>query len=85
MTEKELVVFKETLRCLSFNGVKVKDFASKININPHTLYNYICGQAPSKKYYDYIIYTIKKEYPIAFEQGKDIANNKEKMNNAKLV
>ena len=43
MTQKTLAIFQESLRCLTFQGVTIKDFGEKIHIRPHTLYNYISG------------------------------------------
>ncbi len=43
MTQKTLAIFQESLRCLPFQGVTIKDFGEKIHIRPHTLYNYISG------------------------------------------
>lgn len=83
MTEKQLNEFREILRCLTFNGTTLKDFANAINLTPHTLYNYVCGQKPSKKNYRYILYMIGKQYPKALEQGKELAE-KEGTNNAKF-
>ena len=72
MTNKEFEVFRQTLRCLSFNGITIKAFAKKIHMSPHTIYNYISGQKPSEKHYNYILYVIEKEYPSALAQGKEI-------------
>lgn len=83
MTERGLNEFREALRCLSFQGTTLKDFANKINLTPHTLYNYICGQRPSEKNYRYILYMIEKEYPKALEQGKELTEKGE-TNNAEL-
>lgn len=77
MTNEELNEFKEILRCLTFHGTTLKDFASKINLTPHTLYNYVCGQRPSEKNYRYILYVVEKDYPIALEQGKELAEKEE--------
>ena len=77
MTNEELNEFKEVLRCLTFHGTTLKDFASKINLTPHTLYNYVCGQRPSEKNYRYILYVVEKDYPIALEQGKELAEKEE--------
>lgn len=73
MTEKELRVFRESLRCLTFQGISIKAFAEQIHIRPKTLYNYISGQRPSAKHYTYILYRIEKEYPAAFAQGQELA------------
>ena len=43
MTQKTLAIFQESLRCLPFQGVTIKDFGEKNHIRPHTLYNYISG------------------------------------------
>lgn len=83
MTERGLNEFREALRCLTFNGTTLKDFAKAINLTPHTLYNYVCGQKPSKKNYRYILYMIGKQYPKALEQGKELAE-KEETNHAKF-
>ena len=83
MTERGLNEFREALRCLTFNGTTLKDFDKVINLTPHTLYNYICGQKPSEKNYRYILYVVEKDYPKALEQGKELAE-KEETNNAKL-
>ena len=72
MTEKQLKAFRAALRCLSFNGTSIKDFAESINVRPHTLYNYISGQKPSEKHYNYVLYTIEKHYPSALAQGREI-------------
>ena len=72
MTIEELRLFQETLKCLPFCGSSIKDFAEQINVKPHTLYNYICGQYPSDKYYRFILYTLEKEYPQAIETAKSI-------------
>lgn len=77
MTNEQLNEFREILRCLSFQGTTLKDFANKINLTPHTLYNYICGQRPSEKNYRYILYVIEKDYPKALEQGKELAEKEE--------
>lgn len=72
MTKEELRLFQESLKCLPFCGSTIKDFAEQINVKPHTLYNYICGQYPSDKYYRFILYTLEKEYPNAIETAKSI-------------
>ena len=72
MTTEELKLFQETLKCLPFCGSSIKDFAEQINVKPHTLYNYICGQYPSDKYYRFILHTLEKEYPNAIETAKSI-------------
>ena len=72
MTTEELRLFQEALRCLPFCGSTIKDFAEQINVKPHTLYNYICGQYPSEKYYRFILYALEKEYPQAIETAKSI-------------
>jgi hypothetical protein len=72
MTKEELRLFQESLKCLPFCGSTIKDFAEQINVKPHTLYNYICGQYPSDKYYRFILYTLEKEYPQAIETAKSI-------------
>ena len=77
MTNERLNEFREILRCLPFHGTTLKDFASKINLTPHTLYNYVCGQRPSEKNYRYILYVVEKDYPIALEQGKELAEKEE--------
>lgn len=69
----EQEVFREALRCLPFCGISIKDFANQININPHTLYNYICGQKPAEKHYRYILYALERNYPQALIQGKEIS------------
>lgn len=76
MTNQELNTFREALRCLSFNGTTLKKFAQKINLSPHTLYNYICGQKPSEKHYHFILYVLENEYPSALTQGKEMAQKK---------
>lgn len=73
MTQKTLAIFQESLRCLPFQGVTIKDFGEKIHIRPHTLYNYISGQIPSAKNYRYILYVLEKEYPQALRQGEELA------------
>lgn len=73
MTEKELRLFREALRCLTFQGTSIKAFAEQIHMKPKTIYNYISGQRPSAKHYVYLLYWIKKEYPAAFAQGKELA------------
>ena len=55
MDASRLNEFREALRYLSFNGITLKEFAKKINVKPHTLYNYISGQKPSFKNYNYIL------------------------------
>ena len=80
MTEQDLKEFREALRYLSFNGITLKEFAKKINMKPHTLYNYICGQKPSKKYYSYIKYVLEKDYPLAIMQGKEMVKKEENEN-----
>ena len=77
MTNEQLNEFREILRCFSFNGTTLNDFARKIKLTPHTLYNYICGQRPSKKNYRYILYLVEKDYPKALEQGKELAEKEE--------
>lgn len=77
MTNEQLNEFREALRCLTFHGTTLKDFASKINLTPHTLYNYVCGQKPSEKNYRYILYVVEKDYPKALEQGKELAEEEE--------
>ena len=72
MTKKQFEVFREALRCLSFNGTTIKSFAERINMSPHTIYNYISGQKPSEKHYNYILYAIEKYYPSALAQGREI-------------
>ena len=54
-----------------------KTLPAKINLTPHTLYNYVCGQRPSEKNYRYILYVVEKDYPIALEQGKELAEKEE--------
>lgn len=44
MKAKELTIFREALRCLPFNGIRIKEFGERIHVRPHTLYNYISGQ-----------------------------------------
>ena len=61
-----------SLEVLPFCGSSIKDFAEQINVKPHTLYNYICGQYPSDKYHRFILYTLEKEYPNAIETAKSI-------------
>lgn len=63
MTDSRLNEFREALRYLSFNGITLKEFAKKINVKPHTLYNYISGQKPSFKNYNYILYVLERDYP----------------------
>lgn len=77
MTNEQLNEFREILRCLTFHGTTLKDFARKINLTPHTLYNYVCGQKPSEKNYRYILYVVEKDYPKALEQGKELAEEEE--------
>ena len=77
MTNERLNEFREILRCLPFHGTTLKDFARKINLTPHTLYNYVCGQKPSEKNYRYILYMIGKQYPKALEQGKELAEKED--------
>ena len=77
MTNEQLNEFREILRCLTFHETTLKDFASKINLTPHTLYNYVCGQRPSEKNYRYILYVVEKDYPKALEQGKELAEKEE--------
>lgn len=64
--------FREVLRCLPFNGIRIKDFASQINLSPQTVYNYINGQRPSEKAFRYILYVVGKYYPQAIEQAKEL-------------
>jgi len=78
MTYSRLNEFREALRCLPFNGITLKEFAKKINVKPHTLYNYISGQKPSFKNYNYILYVLEKDYPAAIAQGKEIAEKLKK-------
>ena len=77
MTNEQLNEFREILRFLTFHGTTLKDFARKINLTPHTLYNYVCGQKPSEKNYRYILYVVEKDYPKALEQGKELAEEEE--------
>lgn len=72
MTESQLTIFRESLRCLPFNGISIKNFSKQINVNPHTIYNYISGQTPSEKNYRYITYIIEKHFPAARAQAKEI-------------
>lgn len=78
MNDSKLNIFREALRCLPFCGISIKDFALQININPHTIYNYICGQKPSEKHYQYILYTLERSYPQALKQGIEIADKEKK-------
>ena len=75
MTNEQLNEFREILRCLTFHGTTLKDFASKINLTPHTLYNYVCGQKPSEKNYRYILYVVERDYPAAVAESREILYN----------
>lgn len=77
MKEKEFTVFREALRCLPFNGIRIKDFGEKIHVRPHTLYNYISGQLPSIKNYRYILYILERDYPAALSQAREITQQQE--------
>lgn len=77
MKEKEFAVFREALRCLPFNGIRIKDFGEKIHVRPHTLYNYISGQLPSIKNYRYILYILERDYPAALSQAREITQQQE--------
>lgn len=70
MCTNEQNIFREALRCLPFCGTSIKDFANQINISPHTIYNYICGQRPAEKHYRYILYCLEKDYPMALTQAR---------------
>lgn len=70
MTEQEQRLFRQALRCLPFCGVKLRDFAMRNHIAPHTLYNYINGQRPSETYYQFLLRVIERDVPEAIEQAK---------------
>lgn len=70
--EKEQVFFRDVLRCLPFNGIRIKDFAEQINVSPQTIYNYINGQPPSEKACKYVLYIVGKHYPQVIEQAKEL-------------
>lgn len=72
MAYSRLNEFREALRYLSFNGITLKEFAKKVNVKPHTLYNYISGQKPSFKNYNYILYVLEQDYPAAIMESKEI-------------
>ena len=77
MTEKDMTVFRETLKYLRYQGITIAEFAKKIGIPKATLYNYISGQRPSERSYRYIEYRLKKEYPEAIETGKALVEETE--------
>ena len=81
MKAKELTIFREALRCLPFNGIRIKEFGERIHVRPHTLYNYISGQIPSIKNYRYILYTLERDCPAALLQARDITEQQEGKNN----
>lgn len=72
MDASRLNEFRGALRYLSFNGITLKEFAKKINVKPHTLYNYISGQKPSFKNYNYILYVLERDYPAAIAESREI-------------
>ena len=72
MTDARVNEFREALRYRSFNGITLKEFAKQINVKPHTLYNYISGQRPSFKNYNYILYILKRDYPAAIAESREI-------------
>lgn len=69
MTETDLLIFREALRSLPFYGTNIKEFAHRLFVRPHTLYNYISGQKPSARYYSFILYTLEKDYPEALARA----------------
>lgn len=79
MDASRLNEFREALRYLSFNGITLKEFAKKINVKPHTLYNYISGQKPSFKNYNYILYVLERDYPAAIAESREIIRQGEKL------
>lgn len=81
MTDSRLNEFREALRYLSFNGITLKEFAKKINVKPHTLYNYISGQKPSFKNYNYILYVLERDYPAALAESREIISQGGKTEN----
>lgn len=80
MNAKELTIFREALRCLPFNGVRIKEFGERIHVRPHTLYNYISGQIPSIKNYRYILYILERDYPAALLQAREMVERQERKN-----
>lgn len=70
MTERDINVFRETLRNLRYQGTTLVDFAKKIGIPKTTLYNYIGGQKPSERSYRYIRYRLQRDYPEAIRIGE---------------
>lgn len=59
MTAENLCLFRTYLKSLP----SIKAFAKTVNLQPHTLYNYIGGQEPSYKNYKAIIQTLERDYP----------------------
>ena len=74
MTAQELKMFRAALKHLPFYGISLKDFAEQIHLRPHTLYNYICGQRPSYKHYQYILYVLERDYPAAVAESREMIN-----------
>lgn len=73
MTSVQFEIFRHTLKCLPYHGISLIQFAKRIHLSPHTIYNYINGQPPSEKCYNYILYIIRKDHYEVYEEGKEIA------------
>ncbi len=69
MEDTYFTLFREALRALSFCGTSISAFGKKAGIRPQTLYNYICGQRPSPKYFEHILRGLIKHYPAAIEMA----------------
>lgn len=65
------ILLQTALKTLPYHGKTIREFASEIHIAPHTLYNYICGQRPSQKAADYIMFTLNKRYPAVLETARE--------------
>lgn len=73
-------IMTTALKYLPLQGITIREFAKRIHICPHTIYNYISGQKPANKTERYIMLMLEKEYPQTIELAKEILKEGEKKN-----